>query len=224
MKLLIPALIIIVLVFIFRPKQKMTVPPNARAGDLTLEPCGYKTKTRTYRAECGTLIVPESRLSLTPRLIALPVKRIHAESDSPREAIVYFGGGPGMSNMRFDPPDELLANHDVLLVGYRGVDGSSVLDCPEFSKATLGDGKDVFSDESLAMMTEAIRACRVRLEASGVDLFAYTMPAVVEDVEAAQRSAQESLGTHQRRPIQLTNWLDSTITASSANAACCNSC
>lgn len=67
-----------------------------------------------------------------------------------------------MSNMRFDPPDELLADHDALIVGYRGVDGSTVLDCPEFSKATLGDGKDVFSDESLAMMTEAIRACSAR--------------------------------------------------------------
>ena len=164
----------------------MTLPPNARAGDLTLEPCKYKTKTRTHRAECGTLIVPENRLSPSPRLIALPVKRIHADSDSPLEPIVYFGGGPGMSNMRFDPPDELLANHDVLLIGYRGVDGSSVLDCPEYAKATLGDGRDIFSDESLAMMTEAIRACRARLEASGVDLSAYTIPAVVEDVEAAR--------------------------------------
>jgi hypothetical protein len=36
MKFLLPALIIIVLVFIFRPKQKMTVPPNARAGFLSV--------------------------------------------------------------------------------------------------------------------------------------------------------------------------------------------
>jgi hypothetical protein len=51
------------LLIVFRPKPKMIVPPNARAGDLTLEPCEYKTKMRTYRAECGTLIVPENRLS-----------------------------------------------------------------------------------------------------------------------------------------------------------------
>lgn len=195
MKFLFPAVILfILLVILFRPKPKMTVPLNARAGDLTLEPCDYKTKTQTYRAECGTLIVPESRLSpmsrpgstQAPRLLALPVKQIHARSDSPLEPIVYFGGGPGMNNMRFEPPDDLLADHDVLIVGYRGVDGSTVLDCPEYSKATLGDGRDVFGDESLAMMTEAIRACRARLEASGVDLSAYTMPAVVEDVEAAR--------------------------------------
>jgi pimeloyl-ACP methyl ester carboxylesterase len=179
-------LILLILVVMFRPKPKMTLPPNARAGDLTLEPCEYKTKARAYRAECGTLVVPESRLSPDPRLIALPVKRIHAQSDSPREPIVYFGGGPGMSNMRFDPPDELLASHDVLLVGYRGVDGSSVLDCPEYAKATLGDGRSVTSDESLAMMTDAVRACRERLESAGVDLTGYTMQDVVEDVEAAR--------------------------------------
>ena len=85
--------------------------------------------------------------------------------------------------MRFEPPDELLADHDVLLIGYRGVDGSSVLDCPEYSKATLGDGKDVFSDKSLALMSEAIRTCRVRMEAAGLDLSGYTIPAVVEDAK-----------------------------------------
>lgn len=167
MKLLILLIILLALaalVVAFRPKSKMTVPPNARAGDLTLEPCDYKTKTQPYRAECGTLIVPENRFNLNSRLIALPVTRIHAQSESHLEPIVYFGGGPGMSNMRFEPPHELLANRDILLVGYRGVDGSSVLDCPEYAKATLGDGHDVFSDESLARMTDAIHACRAQAE------------------------------------------------------------
>ena len=117
--------------FMLRPKQRLVVPPDAHAGNLALEKCTYKTKAATYESECGTLIVPENRLNPRSRLIAIPVKRIHAASASPLEPIVHLTGGPGMSNMRFNPPDELLANHDVLLVGYRGVDGSSVLDCPE---------------------------------------------------------------------------------------------
>ncbi len=52
----------------------------------------------------------------------------------------------------------MLAKHDVVMVGYRGVDGSSVLDCPEFSKATLDDGNGVLSDASPTMMTASIRA------------------------------------------------------------------
>jgi pimeloyl-ACP methyl ester carboxylesterase len=177
---------VITFIIALHPRPGISIPSDARAGDLTLETCEYKTKTRTYRAECGTLIVPENRLNPTSRLLALPVKRIHTESDSPREPIVYLGGGPGLSNIRFDPSDELLAEHDFILVGYRGVDGSSLLDCPEYAKATLGNGRDIFSDESLTMMTEAIRSCRARLEASGVDLSGYMIPAVVEDMEAAR--------------------------------------
>jgi pimeloyl-ACP methyl ester carboxylesterase len=183
--LLVPALIAVF--FAFKPKQKIALPPNAHAGDLTLEPCDYKTKTATHKAECGTLIVPENRLNPTSRLLALPVKRIHAESNPPLEPIFYLGGGPGMSNMKFKSPDNLLTNHDVIMIGYRGVDGSSVLDSPEFSKATLGDGNSILSDESLAIMTDAIRAYRVRMETSGVDLTGYTIREVVEDLEIARR-------------------------------------
>jgi pimeloyl-ACP methyl ester carboxylesterase len=187
----IPLIILLVLsitavFFAFKSKQKITLPPNAHAGDLTLEPCDYKKKTATQKTECGTLIVPENRINPTSRLLALPVKRIHSESTSPLEPIFYLGGGPGMSNMKFKSPDDLLKNHDVVMIGYRGVDGSSVLDCPEFSNATLGDGSSVLSDESLAIMTDAIRACRARMETSGVDLTGYTIQQVVEDLETAR--------------------------------------
>jgi len=189
MKILLIILLVLAITamfFAFKSKQKIALPPNARAGDLTLEPCDYKTKTAMYKAECGTLVVPENRLSPTSRLIAVPVKRIHTQSASPLAPIFYLGGGPGMSNMGFNPADELLAKHDVVLVGYRGVDGSSVLDCPEFSKATLGDGRGVFSDESLAIMTKAVKACSARMNAEGVDLSGYTIQQVVEDMEAAR--------------------------------------
>lgn len=190
-KMKIPLIILVALAstaafFAIKSKQKITLPPNAHAGDLSLEPCDHKTKTTTYKAECGIIIIPENRLNPTSRLLALPVKRIHADSDRLREPIFYLGGGPGMSNMGFQPPDELLAMHDVVLVGYRGVDGSSVLDCPEFSNATLGDGREVFSDRSLAIMTKAVKDCSARLTAEGVDLSGYTIQQVVEDLEAAR--------------------------------------
>jgi len=182
------AIIIAVITTLFVRKQRLpiAIPVNARAGDLNFESCDYKTKIATYKADCGTLVVPENRLNPTSRLLALPVKRIHAESASPLEPIFYLGGGPGMSNMKFNPPGDLLKNHDVVMVGYRGVDGSSVLDCPEYSRATLGDGSSVLSDDSLTIMTDAIRVCRERMEASGVDLSGYTIQQVVEDLEAAR--------------------------------------
>lgn len=90
--LLILLLSIAAMMIALRPRPKMTVPPDARAGDLTLAACEYKTKGAAYRADCGTLIVPENCTSTGSRLLALPVKRIHARSASRREPVVYFAG------------------------------------------------------------------------------------------------------------------------------------
>jgi pimeloyl-ACP methyl ester carboxylesterase len=189
--------IILIVIFIFagstwflwrtnQPKP-ISVPTKAKAGDLLgLQACEHKTKTATYQAECGTLVVSENRQKLGARLIALPVKRIRSASSAPGGPIFYLAGGPGQSNMGFKPRDALLAGHDVVLVGYRGVDGSSVLNCPEMGSAILGDGQDVTSPASLEMVAEAMRACALRLEAEGVDLAGYSIPEVVADMESAR--------------------------------------
>lgn len=167
----------------------ITVPAGAKSGDLLdLQACEYKTKNITYQAECGTLVVSENRQKPDARLIALPVKRIKSASPAPGEPIVYLAGGPGQSNMGFKPKDALLAGHDVVLVGYRGVDGSSVLNCPELGSAILGDGQDVTSPASLEVVANAMRACAERLQASGVDLAGYSIPEVVADMEAVRQA------------------------------------
>jgi hypothetical protein len=38
-----------------------TVPQGAHAGQLTMHPCTYPTENGGYRANCGTLVVPENR-------------------------------------------------------------------------------------------------------------------------------------------------------------------
>ncbi len=87
-----------------RRTPPLTVPADAWAGDLALEPCEDKTRTSRYKAERDFLIVPENRPDSGSRLIALPMKRIHAESASPLEPIFYLAGGPGISNMTAKPP------------------------------------------------------------------------------------------------------------------------
>lgn len=91
-----------------------------------------------------------------------------------------------MSNMKFTPPAWLLANHDFVMVGYRGVDGSVKLDCPEFVKAMKGVNGDLLSSESLDSLGAAMAKCAVRLQGEGVDLAGYTIPNVVEDMESAR--------------------------------------
>ena len=96
-----------------------------------MHPCTYATEKGGYAADCGTLVVPENRHDAHSRLIALPVKRIKALSAHPREPVFRLQGGPGLTNMDFPDASRFAGDRDVVLVGYRGVDGSSVLQCPE---------------------------------------------------------------------------------------------
>src|SRR4051812_26441814 len=102
----------------------ISVPSGARAGQLKLHPCHYATESGRYAADCGTLVVPESRPKAHSRLIVLPVTRIHARSARPGVPIFRLEGGPGLTNMQFSKASRFAAHRDVVLVGYRGVDGS----------------------------------------------------------------------------------------------------
>jgi hypothetical protein len=95
----------------------VSVPAGAQAGDLALEPCSYATENGTYQADCGTLVVPENRADPQSRLIALPVTRIRATSDDPKEPIFRLEGGPGITNMKFQNASRFADDHDVVLVG-----------------------------------------------------------------------------------------------------------
>ena len=114
---------------------------NAKAGDLV-------TKTGLlgdYKADFGTLLVPENRSKENPKLIQLPVVRVHSKSDGPGEPIFRFEGGPGGTNIKSESlPDWLLENHDYVMVGYRGVDGSVSLACPEIKNA-MNTVRDIHS-------------------------------------------------------------------------------
>ena len=112
-----------------------SVPQGAHAGQLTMHPCTYPTENGAYRADCGTLVVPEDRADPRSRLISLPVTRVLARSSHPLAPIFRLNGGPGVTNMTFPQASRLAAQHDVVMVGYRGVDGSSVLNCPEVTAA-----------------------------------------------------------------------------------------
>ena len=165
----------------------VAVQAGASPGEMRLEPCAFNVGSHPYRADCGVLVVPENRNRTDSRLIALPIKRIHASASSASDAIVFLDGGPGEElNLRFKPPEALLSNHDVILIGYRGTDGSSRLECPEIQQAMLGVGGDLLSVASRANLSASRGRCAERLQASGVDLAGYTLPDSVADLESAR--------------------------------------
>lgn len=164
------------------------IPEGAKAGDLVdLHPCMYEVDNTEYSAECGTLVVPENWDKTASRLIALPVVRIPASGSKPAEPVFYLQGGPGQSNFSWAPPDWLLENHAVVFVGYRGIDGTVTLACPEVTRVLKTHmGRDLFSEKARAESVVATRQCAARLQESGIDLSGYTIPGVVEDMEAVR--------------------------------------
>ena len=141
-----------------------------------------------YAVDYGTLTVRENRRQPNSRFIHLPVKRIRSSSPAPLEPVFYFAGGPGRGNMEhIGNMWYLVPQHDVVLVGFRGVDGASVLDCPTVKKAMHGKG-GLFTPKSMNRIQHAWSADAQRLIARGVDLDGYTMPEVVGDVELARQA------------------------------------
>src|SRR5436309_14159010 len=165
----------------------VSVPSGAHAGQLKLHSCQYATENGSYRADCGTLVVPESRNKAHSRLIALPVTRIRARSAQPGVPIFRLVGGPGLTNMEFSKASRFADDHDVVLVGYRGVDGSVRLDCPEVESA-LKHSTDFLGEKSLRAYGDAFRSCAHRLTNDGVDLAGYGLAQQVDDLEAARRA------------------------------------
>ncbi len=190
--------------------SSMSVPNGAQEGDLVLEPCTYGTEAGDLPADCGTLVVPENRRDPDSRLIALPVTRIRATGSDPAEPVFRLEGGPGLTNMTFATASRLTERHDVVLVGYRGVEGSEVLECPEVVSA-LKRSVDFGGAESQQRFSEAIADCHERLRDAGIDLDGYSLPQRVDDLEAARTAlgyerinlVSESVGT---RTAMIYSW------------------
>ena len=168
-----------------RPPSTLAVPDGARAGSLALHECDYDTEAGSVAADCGTLVVPETRRDPASDLIALPVIRIKAASGGSGTPVFRLGGGPGGTNLGFPQASRLNATRDVVLVGYRGVDGSRRLDCPEVAGA-MHAADDLTAPKTLSATTRAFTLCRDRLQRDGVDLTSYSVVDRVEDLESAR--------------------------------------
>jgi len=94
-------------------------------------------------ARCGTLIVPEDRLTGTGRTI--PVRFVVFPATGPDRApdpVVYFAGGPGVSAIADIPawlPDlqSLNVDRDLVFIEQRGTGQSDPLNCPASSAGSV---------------------------------------------------------------------------------------
>ena len=146
------------------------------------------------RADCGFLVVPENRHDeegesvLSPRKeIRIAVAIARAPSGSPvSDPIMYLTGGPSaaaitrgsifyLSKLFFN------SNRDLILVDQRGTGLSQPrLGCPEFDALAAAAFPNT---PSRALYLDAVRRCRDRLRADGVDLDAYNSAENAADMD-----------------------------------------
>ena len=89
--------------------------------------------------------------------------------------------------MTFPMASRYADKHDVVLVGYRGVDGSSKLDCPEVISARE-QARGFLTEKAMRADAAAYKDCAERLQDDGFDLAGYTLPQRVDDLDAARKA------------------------------------
>ena len=149
-------------------------PPTASSppvNTLTVKPCTVDGRA----ARCGTLIVPEDRLTGKGRTI--PVRFVVIPATGPDKApdpVVYFAGGPGNSAVddiagELTVLQDLNVHRDLVFIEQRGTGQSNPLTCPAFP-AALADK---------AVLRASVQSCLARLHA---DLRFYTTAMFTDDV------------------------------------------
>lgn len=156
-------------------------------GALVQTPCGEEDLAPGISAECGVLTVREVSGDDTSRKLLLPVKRYFGQAGSNAPAVFFLAGGPGQSNMTRKPDPALLEHFSFVTVGYRGVDGSVRLECPEFTRV-LPKVERFFSDAYNTAVGASFEACLARYRDEGVRIEGYSIPEVIGDLEAARKA------------------------------------
>jgi len=134
----------------------------------------------------GTLTVPQDRRQPEGRQIELPIIVVKSLSPSPGYPVFQCAGGPGGPNIgpeqRIGKAD--IQDHDVVQVGYRGVDGTPKLKHSLFDE--MLKTPNMLSAQGLRSMgTKATQAVR-ELKAAGINVEHYNILNVVDDMEAAR--------------------------------------
>lgn len=137
----------------------------------------------------GYIEVPEDYEKQSSTKIKLPVYIVKSPNKNPQEPIFWLDGGPGGSNILSDEkiissnPSQLLANHDFVCIGYRGVDGLVVLESKEIKKAMKGLNLHLYTDECLDNIEKNIQKYKKELAIKSIDINQYNVVNVVNDIE-----------------------------------------
>lgn len=178
------SLVFLLLIAPGAPAQDSPFPSDAALTGLQQAEFRFKTDSTDsgQLIDYGIILLPENREKPDSRSIRLPFVRYRAAQEQTHPPVFLLTGGPGVSNLWVDLPEVFHTHNDLIKIGYRGVDGDVKLKCPEVGAALTGDS--LLSAEGVNRVRSTMRDCYDRLRKEGVDIDAFNMIDVVDDVDA----------------------------------------
>ena len=159
-----------------------------------LEPreCGQPLPA-DVKVTCSYLVVPEDRTK-SGNEVRLAVTVLHSKAANPLpDPVVYLHGGPGgdesgLAEYYGDAP--FLDQRDIVLYDQRGSGLSEPsLNCPEVDEAILARFTKLGTyEEEVGERRAAVKACRDRLVADGIDLNQYDSEASATDLDDLRKA------------------------------------
>jgi pimeloyl-ACP methyl ester carboxylesterase len=149
----------------------------------------YNVNGVKYNADYCKMQILENPQDKGSKVIDIPVIRIRTNSKNAGAPVFILNDGPGLSNFNQVMPTWLVSNHDVVIIGYRGVDGSVNLDIPELNQIALNS--NFLSEPNLTLAGKALAKNFKKLEDSlEIDLNQYNLLNMAYDVESARQAFQ----------------------------------
>ncbi|NVK54744.1 MAG: alpha/beta fold hydrolase [Alteromonadaceae bacterium] len=143
---------------------------------------------RYYSAQCGEIRVPEVRSDPNTRMLTLPITLISAlHPQFEQSPIIWLDGGPGSINSMTYPSDDLMQQHDWIIVGYRGMEGDNQLHCSSIRRGLKSVASAPLAAEHLKQLTQSARNCAHEIEQQGMDLRGYTISETVADIDQVRQ-------------------------------------
>jgi pimeloyl-ACP methyl ester carboxylesterase len=158
-----------------------------KSGQFKCNTVTFNWNGQDYETDFIIFAVPENRNNENGRLIQLPIIRIKSKVETPRDPIFTLTGGPGSPNITSSPHLWMLENHDLVMVGFRGVDGSVILDCFEVVEYLKNTPGNPLSKDYLNGFGQAYLIDYNRMTNSGIDINGYNVVEVLDDIEQARQ-------------------------------------
>lgn len=174
--------------FLFSPSL-YAQPAKPYTPRIEMGKCQYKT-SESLKTECGQLIVPENRQRPNGKTIKLPFVHVFSSAKVKKNDPVFvMVGGPGYPSVGSTEgiKEPMLDGRDYIALDQRGTKNTiPSLRCGEIEDAISRAYRENQPKEKLFL--DAVKSCRKKLVAQGIDLSAYNTPESAADIEDLRKA------------------------------------